>query len=170
MLSTHDRIISKIAEKYDNNWIVWKELFHNNYRFDLFAFNPKTKEVEITEVDVGNSTNQEKINYAKSLGKLKIITVDTHPIEPKKIQRILNALGNPIRIRILEILKNQGYIKYIDLVVAVKMQPTKDAGKFAYHLNFLLKTHLIKKDEKFYHITSKGLSILDFCKYLDEIP
>ena len=46
---------------------------------------------------------------------------------------------------------------------SLKMNPTRDAGRFAYHLKFLLKTNLVEADvdSKKYYLTDLGKMIID---------
>jgi len=50
------------------------------------------------------------------------------------------------------------------------LDPTRDAGKFAYHLRKMCRTSLIAKDEKIkkYKLTSLGERLLDFASSLEE--
>lgn len=82
--------------------------------------------------------------------------------------RVLKASSSPIRLRILSILFEKGPLSYTELMSSLKMNPTQDAGRFAYHLKFLLKANLIKTDveSKKYGLTELGEMVI---KVADEI-
>ena len=60
--------------------------------------------------------------------------------------KVLKAVSSPIRLNILNLLFDNGSLSYTELMSALKMNPSRDAGRFAYHLKFLLKADLVEAD------------------------
>ncbi len=77
--------------------------------------------------------------------------------------KILKAVSSSIRLKILNLLFDKGPLSYTELMNSLKMNPARDAGRFAYHLKFLLKTDLIEADTetKKYCLTDLGKMIID---------
>ena len=77
--------------------------------------------------------------------------------------KILKAVSSPFRLKILNFLFDKGSLSYTELMTSLKMNPSRDAGKFAYHLKFLLKADLIEADSslKKYILTDLGKMVLD---------
>ena len=77
--------------------------------------------------------------------------------------KVLKAVSSPLRLQILNLLFDKGGLSYTELMNALKMNPSRDAGRFAYHLKFLLKADLIEPDSeaKKYNLTDLGKMVLD---------
>jgi anaerobic ribonucleoside-triphosphate reductase len=77
--------------------------------------------------------------------------------------KVLKAVSSPLRLQILNLLFDKSALSYTELMNALKMNPSRDAGKFAYHLKFLLKTNLVEADadSKKYYLTDLGKMIID---------
>lgn len=77
--------------------------------------------------------------------------------------KILKAVSSPLRLQILNLMFDRGPLSYTELMNALKMNPSRDAGRFAYHLKFLLKADLIEADAdtKKYFLTELGKLVLD---------
>jgi len=77
--------------------------------------------------------------------------------------KVLKAVSSPLRLQILNLLFDKGGLSYTELMNALKMNPSRDAGRFAYHLKFLLKADLIEPDSeaKKYSLTDLGKMVLD---------
>ena len=71
--------------------------------------------------------------------------------------KVLKAVSSPLRLKILNFLFDRGSLSYTELMIALKMNPSRDAGKFAYHLKFLLKANLVEADA-----SSKKYFLSDF--------
>lgn len=80
----------------------------------------------------------------------------------KKLTKILKAISSPTRTQILNTLNTKGPQTYTQLMKTLKLNPTTDAGRFAYHLKTLLKTNLIEPNtkNKTYQITQLGKTTL----------
>lgn len=168
MSITHDTISRREQAKYGPEWITFTEVSYGGFRFDLLAFNPVTKELEITEIDISCNSDPKKIAFAEKLGKVKVYRSNGDKIIPKSFQRIMKAVSSPLRMEMLIMLHDQGKQRYTDLLINTKMVPVRDAGKFVYHLKFLAATELIKTDKNgFYVITPKGAKIIRFCRELE---
>ena len=84
---------------------------------------------------------------------------------PQRVRgvKILKAVSSPLRLQILSLLLDKGALSYTELMNALKMNPSRDAGRFAYHLKFLLKADLVEADveAKKYFLTDMGKMVLD---------
>lgn len=83
-----------------------------------------------------------------------------HPVRGVKI---LKAISSPLRLQILNLLFEKGPLSYTELMASLKMNPSRDAGRFAYHLKFLLKADLIEAvvETKKYCLTDLGKMVID---------
>ncbi len=77
--------------------------------------------------------------------------------------KVLKAVSSPIRLQILNLLFDRGPLSYTELMSSLKMNPSRDSGRFAYHLKFLLKADLIEADveARKYCLTELGKMVLD---------
>ncbi|XHH09338.1 MAG: anaerobic ribonucleoside-triphosphate reductase [Candidatus Bathyarchaeia archaeon] len=77
--------------------------------------------------------------------------------------KVLKAVSSPLRLQILNLLFDKGALAYTELMNCLKMNPSRDAGRFAYHLKFLLKADLVEADveAKKYFLTDLGKMVLD---------
>lgn len=77
--------------------------------------------------------------------------------------KVLKAVSSPLRLQFLNLLFDRNALSYTELMTALKMNPSRDAGRFAYHLKFLLKTSLVEADveTKKYFLTDLGKMIID---------
>lgn len=87
----------------------------------------------------------------------------------KKGVKVLKAVGSGIRLQVLTLLYDKGPLTYTEIMTSIKMNQSKDAGKFAYHLKFLLKTDLIEPDleTKKYKLTDLGKMIVDIAEEIE---
>ena len=86
-----------------------------------------------------------------------------NPSQRARGVKVLKAVSSPLRLQILNLLFDKGGLSYTELMNALKMNPSRDAGRFAYHLKFLLKADLIEPDSeaKKYSLTDLGKMVLD---------
>lgn len=84
--------------------------------------------------------------------------------------KILKAVSSPTRLQILNLLFERGPLSYTEIMNILRLNPTRDAGRFAYHLKALLKTNLIEPDAetKKYRLTSLGRMMLDVSDEIEE--
>jgi predicted transcriptional regulator len=77
--------------------------------------------------------------------------------------KVLKAVSSPLRLQILNLLFDKGALSYTELMNSLKMNPSRDAGRFAYHLKFMLKADLVEADveTKKYGLTDLGKMVLD---------
>ena len=77
--------------------------------------------------------------------------------------KVLKAISSPLRLQILNFVFDRGSLSYTELMTSLKMNPSRDAGRFAYHLKFLLKADLLEADieTKKYFLTDLGKMVLD---------
>ena len=77
--------------------------------------------------------------------------------------KVLKAVSSPLRLQILNLLFDKSALSYTELMNQLKMNPSRDAGRFAYHLKFLLKADLVEADveAKKYYLTDLGKMVLD---------
>ncbi len=91
------------------------------------------------------------------------------PREPLGV-KILKAVSSPIRLKILDFLMNRGPLSYTEIMNLLKLKPSRDAGRFAYHLKTLLKMDLIEPDieKKKYRLTSLGRRLVEVAEEIQE--
>lgn len=84
--------------------------------------------------------------------------------------KVLKAVSSPVRLNILNLLFDKGALSYTELMNQLKMHPSRDAGRFAYHLKFLLKANLIEADSeaKKYFLTELGKMVIDIADRVDK--
>ena len=88
----------------------------------------------------------------------------------KETVEVLSAISSPVRIQILKLLASKGSLTYSEIMEMLNLEPTKDAGKFVYHLKNLVNTGLIAFDKtiKKYKVTELGLMVINFSQDLEE--
>jgi len=84
--------------------------------------------------------------------------------------KILKAVSSPLRLQILNVLFDKGPLSYTELMSSLKMNPIRDAGRFAYHLKFLLKADLIEADveARKYCLTEMGNMVIDVADRIEK--
>lgn len=84
--------------------------------------------------------------------------------------RVLKAVSSSIRLQVLNLLLDRGPLSYTEIMNILKLNPSRDAGRFAYHLKFLLKADLIEPETetKKYRLTDLGRMIVDVAETIDE--
>ncbi|MDH7564306.1 MAG: anaerobic ribonucleoside-triphosphate reductase [Candidatus Bathyarchaeota archaeon] len=84
--------------------------------------------------------------------------------------RILKAVSSPTRLQILSLLFDKSALSYSELMSLLRMSPSKDAGRFAYHLRFLLKADLVEvdADSKKYCLTDLGKMVVDVADRIEK--
>ena len=84
--------------------------------------------------------------------------------------KILKAVSSPLRLQILNLLFDRGPLSYTELMGSLKMNPSRDAGRFAYHLKFLLKADLVEADveAKKYCLTELGNIVIDVTERIEK--
>lgn len=78
--------------------------------------------------------------------------------------KVLKAVSSNLRLQVLNLLYEKGPLTYTEMMNILKLSPTRDAGRFAYHLKTLLKTDLIEPDTdtKKYRLTDLGKTMINF--------
>ena len=86
-----------------------------------------------------------------------------HPPQRARGVKVLKAVSSPLRLQILNLLFDKSALSYTELMNQLKMNPSRDAGRFAYHLKFMLKADLVEADveAKKYYLTDLGKMVLD---------
>jgi len=84
--------------------------------------------------------------------------------------KILKAASSSLRMQLLITLVEKGPQSYTDLMKVLKLNPSRDAGRFAYHLKYLLKTDLIEPDvdNKEYRLTDLGKTMISFTEDIQQ--
>jgi len=82
----------------------------------------------------------------------------------------LKAVSSSLRLKVLNLLLEKGPLSYTEIMKIMKLNPSRDAGRFAYHLKCLLKADLIEPDieTKEYRITDLGRTIIGFTEDIEE--
>ncbi len=75
-----------------------------------------------------------------------------------------------MRMQVLNLLLDRGPLSYTEIMNILKLNPSRDAGRFAYHLKFLLKTDLIEPDAetKKYRLTELGRMLVEVAETIEE--
>jgi ribonucleoside-triphosphate reductase len=70
----------------------------------------------------------------------------------------------------LNLLFDKGLLSYTELLSSLKMNPSRDAGRFAYHLKFLLKAGLMEADveTRKYCLTELGRMVIDVAERIEK--
>jgi len=84
--------------------------------------------------------------------------------------RVIKAVSSSLRLRVLNLLLDRGPLSYTEIMNILRLSPSRDAGRFAYHLKLLLKTDLIEPDveTKKYRLTDLGRMIVDITESIEE--
>ena len=84
--------------------------------------------------------------------------------------KVLKAISSPMRLHLLNLLFDKGALSYTEIMNQLKMQPSRDAGRFAYHLKFLLKANLVEVDAEArkYFLTELGKMVIDIAERVDK--
>jgi len=84
--------------------------------------------------------------------------------------KVLKAASSSLRMQLLITLIEKGPQSYTDLMKILKLNPSRDAGRFAYHLKYLLNADLIEPDvdNKEYRITDLGKTIINFTEDIQQ--
>jgi len=84
--------------------------------------------------------------------------------------QVLKAISAQIRIQILNLLLEHGPLSYTEIMNYLKLDATRDAGRFAYHLKSLLKADLIEPDieTKNYRLTDLGRRIIEITDEIED--
>jgi len=88
----------------------------------------------------------------------------------KMSARILKAASSNIRLQILNFLLDRGALSYTEIMNLLKLNPSRDAGRFAYHLKELLNTDLVEPDPKTkkYRLTDLGKLLLSITEEIEK--
>lgn len=83
---------------------------------------------------------------------------------------MLKAVSSSIRLQVLNLLFDRGPLSYTEIMNVLKLNPSRDAGRFAYHLKFLLKADLVEPDTqtKKYRLTDLGRMLVDVAETIEE--
>ncbi|MCW4035193.1 MAG: hypothetical protein NWF03_07500, partial [Candidatus Bathyarchaeota archaeon] len=84
--------------------------------------------------------------------------------------KVLKAASSSLRMQLLVTLVDKGPQSYTDLMKVLKLNPSRDAGRFAYHLKYLLNADLIEPDvdNKEYRLTDLGKTMIDFTEDIQQ--
>ncbi len=84
--------------------------------------------------------------------------------------KVLKAVSSAMRLKVLNLLLEKGPLSYTEIMNILRLNPSRDAGRFAYHLKFLLKTNLIEPDVKTkkYRLTELGKVMVSVTEEISE--
>jgi anaerobic ribonucleoside-triphosphate reductase len=84
--------------------------------------------------------------------------------------KVLKAASSSLRMQLLITLVEKGPQSYTDLMKVLKLNPSRDAGRFAYHLKYLLSADLIEPDvdNKEYRLTELGKTMINFTEDIQQ--
>lgn len=88
----------------------------------------------------------------------------------KRSTRILKAASSNLRLQILNFLFERGTLSYTEMMNLLKLSPSRDAGRFAYHLKELLGADLVEPDPqtKKYRLTDLGKLVLSVTEEIEK--
>ncbi len=92
------------------------------------------------------------------------------PLQRRPGLRTLKAVSSSLRLKVLHLLFDKGPQSYTEIMKILRLDPSRDAGRFAYHLKYLLKADLIEPDveTKEYCITDLGKTVIGFTEDIEE--
>lgn len=84
--------------------------------------------------------------------------------------KVLKAVSSSLRLQILNLLFDRGSLSYTELMNSLKMNPARDAGRFAYHLKFLLKADLmeVNTEARKYVLTDLGKMVIEVADHIEK--
>jgi len=83
---------------------------------------------------------------------------------------VLKAVASSLRLQVLNMLFDRGPMSYTEIMNTLHLNPGRDAGRFAYHLKFLIKADLVEPDAetKKYRLTDLGRMLVEVAETIDE--
>jgi len=84
--------------------------------------------------------------------------------------RVLKAISASIRLQILNLLLERGPMSYTEIMSSLKLDATRDAGRFAYHLKSLTGADLVEPDveTKKYRLTDLGRRAIEITDDIED--
>jgi len=84
--------------------------------------------------------------------------------------KVLKAASSSLRLEVLNLLFERGALSYTEMMKILRLNPSRDAGRFAYHLKFLLRTDLIEPDveTKKYRLTDLGRTMVSIGEDIEQ--
>ncbi|MFB0523389.1 MAG: hypothetical protein ACETV1_06480, partial [Candidatus Bathyarchaeia archaeon] len=84
--------------------------------------------------------------------------------------RVLKAASSSLRLKVLNLLLERGPLSYTEIIKILRLNPSRDAGRFAYHLRYLLKEKLVEPDvgKKRYRLTELGRMVIGMAEEIEE--
>lgn len=88
----------------------------------------------------------------------------------KESIKVFDAVAAPLRLQILGLIYTRRILGYSNIMKELGLNPSRDAGKFAYHLRKLVQAKLIYTDDKTkkYRLSSLGNMTIGFSKGVEE--
>ncbi|UCD95759.1 MAG: hypothetical protein JSV35_04365 [Candidatus Bathyarchaeota archaeon] len=83
---------------------------------------------------------------------------------------VLKAISSPIRLQILNMILDRGSMSYTEIMSSLKLDSSRDAGRFAYHLKSLINADLIEPEieTKRYRLTILGRRIIEITDEIED--
>ncbi len=83
---------------------------------------------------------------------------------------MLKAVASSLRLQVLKMLLDKGPLSYTEIMNILHLNPSRDAGRFAYHLKSLIKADLVETDArtKKYRLTDLGRMLVDVSETIEE--
>ena len=84
--------------------------------------------------------------------------------------RVFDAASAPVRLQILQHLQSNGPLTYSEIMNLTKMDPIRDAGKFAYHLRSATDAGLVDfdKENRKYKLSQLGEVLMNFSYEIED--
>lgn len=159
----HEVYVEKaVAKLRSEGWICGTQYRYDNHVFDIFAYNPRTNNSKVIEVQMSGSP---KPDFDSLPFKVEYIFPEKAKT-PREIEfaarRMFSALSSATRINIaLAIEERPRY--YVELSPFI----TKSKGLVAYHLRKLVRGGLVRRVGGKYEITDLGKNLLVFLRTAD---
>lgn len=82
----------------------------------------------------------------------------------------MKAVASSLRLQVLNMLLDKGPLAYTEIMNILRLNPSRDAGRFAYHLKSLVKADLVESDSetKKYRLTDLGRMIVEVTETIEE--
>ena len=83
--------------------------------------------------------------------------------------RVVKAFSSSLRLKVLKLLLVKGQLSYTEIMNGLRLNPGRDAGRFAYHLRLLLESDLIELDRstKRYRLTDLGRMVIGLAEDIE---
>ena len=162
-MASHSSLIGQKAKDLrSSGWIVAEQAKFQGFIFDILAIKPETRKIHVCEVTVASESRlAEKARFCKE-NDISFEVLSNSIRKCKKnsaqISEICFSLGDTFRVELLRyVVERATGISFSELQTMLGLNPTKDAGRFVYHLRALKSGNLIRKDGSLWKPSELGI-------------